>query len=288
MPLLPILAVVCCIVIISVIVIMVVVLNKSSSNSPSGPGASPISSISGLTAAHATGKFPNLVTWAGKQAVQVTYQAGKIHHEGCDTRISFLPPGILPTNSQCRVKFSLYFADNFPWDATSTHSVGGKLGGFSIGTGEASGGNFSPTGSTYRLTFHAGGAALGYLYPEVKQSISSHNIGWALADQSPQLQQVSEINDGIHIWSTNPLHFKKGQWNAIEMYMKLNTPGKYDGVMELVVNGSKLSLNTVRYRNDNAIINEWALDTFFGGGSLAYAPPQTTKTWYADFVFSNA
>jgi hypothetical protein len=282
----PILSVVCSVLLVVLVVVIVVV--KTQQTTVSSPGGSSISSISGLVAARAKGKYPNLVTWAGKQAVQVTYQAGKIHHEGCDTHITFLPPGILPSKSQCRVKFSLYFADNFPWDATSSHSVGGKLGGFSIGTGDASGGNFSPTGSTYRLTFHDGGAALGYLYPEVKQTISSHNIGWALADQSQQLQQVSNINDGLHIWSKDPPHFKKGQWNAIEMFMKLNTPGKYDGVMELVVNGMKMSLNTVRYRNDNAIINDWSLDTFFGGGSLAYAPPQTTKTWYADFVFSTA
>ncbi len=71
------------------------------------------------------------------------------------------------------------------------------------------------------------------------------------------------------------------------MFVKLNTPGQYNGVVQATVNGKTVRFDQVRYRYDNALVNGVHLGTFFGGGTLAYAPPTDTKLWFSDFAFSN-
>lgn len=86
--------------------------------------------------------------------------------------------------------------------------------------------------------------------------------------------------------TTNDLILKKGNWNTVEMFVRLNTPGSKNGVLELTINGKKRALNTVRYRHTPIKIEAFWLQPFFGGGSTEYAPRVTTKAWYTDFKFS--
>jgi hypothetical protein len=233
---------------------------------------------------NASGKMPPVVTWQGKQAFKFTYTG--IHNQNVDGSPVFKPTGIFPCN-QCRVSFSLWIDDNFPLTKTSSHKVGGKLGGFRIGSGNATGNRYTPTAATYRLTFKEEGTLTGYLYPAVRKTFTGNRAPWDLLDQSQALQSVSNIASGIHVWNGNKeLVLRKGRWNAISMFCKLNTPGKYDGVMELTVNGVTKRLDSVRYRYDNIQMTAYHLETFFGGSDESYAPPQTTHAWFADYSFA--
>lgn len=232
-------------------------------------------------------KIPPLVNWQGKKAFKVTYKGGKIHSGATNCNMSFDPTGVFPA-TQCRATFSVWVADNFPWEKTPGKSIGGKFGGFRIGTGVASGARYSTTGASYRLTFHEQGGLTGYLYPAMKSAFVGRKASWKRQDQSMDVQRVSVISSGVTVWYKNDeLALKKGQWNTVDMFLRLNTPGKYDGVMELTVNGVKKRLDTVRYRYDSAKINSFHLSTFFGGSTTKFAPPQDTTVWFADYAFSD-
>ncbi|KAL4854705.1 hypothetical protein ACK3TF_004648 [Chlorella vulgaris] len=245
-----------------------------------------IGTASGNLAQLATsGRAPPIVTWQNRQAFKITYQGGQRGPGGTDSSLVMAPKSVFPC-SKLKVSFKIWFADNFVWDATGSHRVGGKLGGIFMGSGKASGGNYSSTAASYRLSFKDGGYGIGYFYPQLKRS-QSGSPSWAEADQSPELERVSSISTGIAVWRhNNPFAFKRRQWNTVEMYCALNTPGKKDGVMQLTVNGKSQRLTSVRYRYDNMLITGFHLVSFFGGGDLSYAPPATTHAWFADYKFT--
>lgn len=239
------------------------------------------------------GRVPPIVTKAGKRAFEITYKKGE--RGGGSSNSSFLiaPSDLFPTD-EVRVSFKVWFDSSFPWTLnSSTPRVGGKLGGFDIGEGPSSGGNFSTNAASYRITWKNDGGLLAYLYPATRQNFSKGSNGssatWELLDQTPGFQRISRIDSGIHVFmpptkkTAYKLVMQKEAWNDISMYIKLNTPGKYDGVMELTVNGVTERTDEVRYRNNNIQVLGYLLHTFFGGSQR---PPTDTKTWFADFQFS--
>lgn len=187
------------------------------------------------------------------------------------------------------MKFKLWFDDAFNWQEGSGRKVTGKLGGFKIGPGDASGGRYSTNGATYRLVFHKDKGARAYFYPALKRSTTS-DVTWSQLDQKKSLVDESYIATGVHVFSPNRvsrLRFVSGAWNQVEMYCKLNSLGNYDGIMELAVNGNRMRLSEVRYRYTDIKIEYFNLDVFFGGGSNDYAPTKDTRLWYTDFEFAS-
>ena len=234
-----------------------------------------------------TGKeMPPVVRKEGKQAYQVTLKKGGRGPGASNCGIYIKPKGVFPA-TEARWKFKLWFDPAFPWLNTPTHRVGGKLGGFVMGHGACSGGNYSATGASYRLVFAENQGARGYLYPQLKKAHAGGNPTWQQLDQSPEFQKLADVCAGVHMFApkhTPLLHFKMGQWNEVEMYMKLNTPGKQDGIAELIINGKRQRWDFVRFRHTpNVLIESIHIQPFFGGGDLTYAPPQDMHLWYADF-----
>ena len=243
-----------------------------------------------------SGKSAPVVTKAGKKAFEVTYPKGTRGGGGTNMNALIAPASFFPSE-QCRFSFKWFVDPGFPWNPSTMKKSTGKILGFYIGSGDASGGNYSKTGATYRITWGFHGGVAAYVYPQVKKSDSSRDISWTALDQSPEFQKNAYIAMGVHVWhhqkdQRDPaawdMKLKEGQWNDIEMYIKLNTPGKYDGIMELKVNGVMKRLSAVRFRYDNAKINGIKLHTFFGGSTLEYAPPRDVKSWYADFGFARS
>ena len=233
----------------------------------------------------------------GHLAYKVIYKKGQIHPKGANTNCTFAPEAFFPSEA-CRFSFKIFYDEKFPWGPEMS-KVGGKIIGFKIGTGDASGGNYSTTGATYRLTWAINGGVGPYLYPQVRNNYSRQhnndtNIDWSLLDQSAGVRKVGYVAAGIHMFypknKKDPacwdLKLRRGEWNDVEMFCKLNNPGKHDGILEITVNGVSKAINTVRYRNDKATINSVQLSTFFGGGTKVYAPPHDATAWYADFAFS--
>ena len=83
----------------------------------------------------------------------------------------------------------------------------------------------------------------------------------------------------------------KGQWNHIELYNKLNTPGESDGVMRAWLNG-KLALDITdnedyRQADEGDIaLNCIYLSTFFGGSDETYQPTKDQYAYFDDFKIS--
>lgn len=242
------------------------------------------------------GRPAPVVTKEGLKAYEVRLEKGKIQAPGSNMYAFFVPDGFFPAE-RVRFSFKVWFADNFPW-GSSQKKVGGKLLGFRIGAeGDAQGGDYSPTAASFRLTWALNGGVGPYLYPQVRKEYSkkeSGRIGWDLLDQSADVRSVCQIASGLHMFYPEDrkdidnwdLQLHKGRWNEVEMFCKLNTPGKHDGVLEVTINGVTKRLDSVRYRYDHAKIENVKVNTFFGGGTDDYAPPADTKIWYADFGFS--
>lgn len=241
----------------------------------------------------ASGKIPPVVTKNGMPAFEVTYKKGTIGGSGSNMNAMLAPTAFFPTD-QVRMKCKIMYEPGFPWGPDMKKSTG-KIIGFSIGTGDASGGNYSETGATYRITWAFNGGTAPYLYPQVRDAHSKGaNIALSDLDQSDEVNRVAIVEAGVHLfypkdrrdagaWDAKMI---VGAWNDVEMFIKLNTPGKKDGILEMTVNGVRKRLSTVRYRYDKALINGVKAHTFFGGGSKDYAPPRDCKAWYADFSFS--
>ena len=83
----------------------------------------------------------------------------------------------------------------------------------------------------------------------------------------------------------------KGQWNHIELYNKLNTPGESDGVMRAWLNG-ELALDITdnedyRQADEGDIgLNCIYLSTFFGGSDETYQPTKDQYAYFDDFKIS--
>lgn len=243
------------------------------------------------------GEIAPVVSKDGRQAYEITYQKGVIHGEGSNMNATFAPKPIFPA-TQCRMRFKVFYEPGFPWGADMKR-VGGKIIGFEIGRGVASGGSYSTTGASLRLTWSYNGGLGPYLYPQLRESHSrkrtNTNPTWEQLDQHESVRAVSTIASGVHMFYPKDrkspgawdLRLKEGAWNDVELFVKLNTPGKYDGVVEVVVNGVTKRNDTVRYRYDESKIMNVKLHTFFGGSNQDYAPTHTTKAWYADFSFTD-
>lgn len=268
----------------SLIVSVILMDEGGSANASGGPMTDMGTEISAL---NASGRIPPGVIKEGKKAFETVLRRGIIHGEGSNTRIDMRPSQFFPSES-CRVRYKIWFDDAFDWEETSGRKVAGKLGGFNIGTGASSSGSYSNDGSTFRLVYKPNQGAAGYFYPAVS---SGKGSSWADLDQDSSLVDQSYIAMGVHVWYIGrraQFTFKKGAWNDIEMFCKLNTPGKKDGIMELVVNGTRRRLDRVRYRNNDIKIEKFHLNVFAGGGSDSYAPTKDVRIWFADFGFGSS
>ena len=233
-----------------------------------------------------SGRLPEVVTKDGKQAYEVLMRKGLIHDS---TAFMYMrPPQFFPSDT-CRVRFRLKFDDRFEWSGSATRNVSGKIAGFMIGNGPASGGKFSTTGASYRLTFYRDRGAKAYLYPQLRQNFEGGSPPWSLLNQSPELVEQSYVSSGVHVFAPNrrpQLSFQMGVWNDVQMLCKLNSPGKFDGVMELSINGESRRLTTVRYRDTPIKITSFLVAPFFGGSTQNYAPGTDINMWFADFGFA--
>lgn len=237
-----------------------------------------------------------MVTWAGKQAIRATYAAGRRGGSSSDMRCALTYGTFFPT-TQLWFGFKWYVADNFPWDESQVSKAGGKILGLRIGNGDASGGDYSTSGASFRVTWSWTGGIGPYMYPQLRQNVSGRPVSQQEMDQSDEVWSTAagKIAKGLHLFHPRdqknpgawPLRVEKGKWNDISIFCKLNTPGQKDGIMKITVNGVSRRVNTFRYRYNDALIQDVNINTFFGGGDNSYAPPQQTASYYSDFVFSN-
>jgi hypothetical protein len=166
----------------------------------------------------------------------------------------------------------LYFAYDVYFEDDAEFTKGGKLPGLGIADYFSSAGT-RPDGTdrwTGGLTWKAGGKIGNYVYH---------------ANQPGSYGEIFLWDDGVD----GQAYFKKGEWNRVEIYYKMNTPGVLDGRLKGWLNG-KLALDTNEpmYRmpgGEHLTIGAIAMATMYGGDE-SYAPTTDQHIYFDNFVVS--
>lgn len=166
--------------------------------------------------------------------------------------------------------YSVKFDKNFEF------TQGGKLPGIVLGKG-ADGCEWTTQGASYRLGFATDGKGGGQLRPYIyytpgKQPASFANIATATEDC------------GVKLWNDGTFTIQRDVWNRVELFCKLNTPGQFDGVIALRVNGKLMAYHGIRWRDSASVaFSSIGFKTFFGGSNVERFAPK--RDCYA--IFSN-
>lgn len=150
------------------------------------------------------------------------------------------------------LSFDIQFAPGFEWGCR------GKIGGLHIGSGKASGGRFSDNGASARAMWDRGGGSYVYVYVPT---------GTASGQPAPLRPRG---NVGGIVWQSQYKGvFQTGKWHRVDVGVKLNTPGKYDGRLLYAIDGRTSTMNNVLWRKGNYAIGSFSLGIFHGGGCEA-------------------
>lgn len=162
---------------------------------------------------------------------------------------------------QFKVKFPVGF--NFV--------LGGKLPGAGGGTLPAGGKKTDANGFTVRMMWRGEnqgkkGRIVQYVY---------------------YLDKASGNKWGEDMWwktKGKNLYFTIGKWHTIKTRVKMNTPGKKDGLIQSWLDG-KLALDKkVRFRKNKKLgIDTFIFTTFFGGNTIRWAPKKNERVLFDEF-----
>jgi hypothetical protein len=194
---------------------------------------------------------------------------------------------------EARVSFDVFFPSNFDFEASGASA--GKIGcGARGGNGGASGGNWSRDGFSFRLCWIGmksyGSDAMAYAYTEVEDP----NDFRSTIDQNSEIMKYAIMtNGGMNLFREGPgdaLKFVKGTWTPCSVYLKLNTPGKRDGVIELSVGNGTRRVDGFRWliAGSKSRIEEYVFTSWFGGSGSdpiwapkwpCYSLTKNVKVW---------
>lgn len=206
-------------------------------------------------------KASSLVNFEGKSAVKVFYKKGSgtssMPHSNAAGVDLVAQNKFIKGQTALVVSFEVYF-DPKNWN----FSRGGKMAGISVGPGVASGFRHSVDGASHRIMWQAGGGAISYIYPPAKMKQEDPKL-------KPEGHGVGYFGDKFPAGT-----LKVGQWNRIELGVKVNTftNGKPnpDGKSQLTINGVSGVLTNVRWAARPDIkIDAFGYGSFFGGPSPA-------------------
>jgi hypothetical protein len=146
---------------------------------------------------------------------------------------------------------------------------GGKLPGL-VG-GEANTGGHIPNGRdgfSVRLMWRPGSRVVAYVYHP---------------DQATQWGDDFRFTQG-----SGDCRFKPGQWHCVETEVRLNTPGRHDGLVRGWFDGEAVLEHAgLRFRDIPGLkIDGFYFSTFFGGGDLSWAARKDEHVDYDAFVIS--
>jgi hypothetical protein len=194
------------------------------------------------------------------------------------------PNKMFPSNS-VTFSYDVLFKDGFDF------VKGGKLPGVCLGAKSsecANGGNWQTSAGSVRPMWRADNGSnpiiIGYIYlPDNKGPKHAYDY------QGAAYKQATRPGDraGHDVWlHEKSLKLSHG-WNSIRVTIKMNTPGKNDGVLEMSVNDTTRRVDDIMYRKSADIqINKGRIVSFFGGGSDDWNSPKDTSISFKNFTFS--
>ncbi len=210
----------------------------------------------------------NIEIVSGKKAflgnsLRVRYPKGLIGGDSaCQWYTSFPKLGIEPRD-EAYVRYYVRFDPKFQF------VKGGKLPGLAGGQGNT--GGKIPSGRdgwSARLMWRTDGRIVQYVYHPDQPGKWGEDFPWTLKGQ--------------------PAFFKPGTWHCVETYVRMNTPGKKDGVLRSWLDGElALEVTSIRFREvPELLIDAFYFSTFFGGGEPDWAPPKDQYVQFDSFVIA--
>ncbi|KAI9490048.1 hypothetical protein BDB00DRAFT_980116 [Zychaea mexicana] len=208
----------------------------------------------------------------GEEVLQVAYPKGSSNPGGSTQGgIGFYAQPLHLRNEAKTVvlEYSVYFPKKFQF------VKGGKLPGLYGGHEGCSGGADADTCFSTRFMWRREGDGEVYAYlPESKQrdglcdeegNICNKDYGYSLGRGS---------------WS-----FKTGKWIKVRQTLKLNSPGKDDGMVSVDVDGKNVyTEKKLAFLNkDTGKVVGVAFHTFFGGNGSAWAPKKKEYSYFKGF-----
>lgn len=188
------------------------------------------------------------------KVLKVVYPAGQFSPQR--TGIQFKT--FIPSDEECYLRYRLKFHSGFNF------VKGGKLPGLMGGTAPTGcrTASESVNGFTSRYMWKRRGAAILYLY-------------WG--DKTVRCGQPFALN----------VRFIRDVWYTLTQHVKLNTPGFYDGVVEVWVNDTEVFRKSdIRFRRAGAgwKITGMYFSTFFGGNDPTWATTKKEVAYFDKFI----
>lgn len=83
--------------------------------------------------------------------------------------------------------------------------------------------------------------------------------------------------------------FEPGKYYKIEQFLKMNTPGKNDGILVIYADEKEVFRDEkVKFREGpETKIDSILFSTFFGGSDGSFATPKDTYAYFKDFAVSH-
>ncbi|RYY96418.1 MAG: hypothetical protein EOO11_13520, partial [Chitinophagaceae bacterium] len=207
----------------------------------------------GYVLPQSTSDFRQVAYWQGTSAQSQTYNGmlratllkNTLSSGGVFSKID------IPDASYYRVSFDMQFAPDFDF------SRGGKAGfGLLIGNGNMGGvSGADGNGGSFRLAWEKNAAGNIVLRPDVYYKDQPASFGNSFGKQFP---------------ATGSL--KKGTWYKVVMTVKSNKGTAANGVVQLVVNGSIVLNQAIRWTTNDAkrFINNVCFENFRGGSETSF------------------
>ncbi|MDO6516706.1 T9SS type A sorting domain-containing protein [Zobellia uliginosa] len=204
------------------------------------------------------------------KTLKIKYPKGQVKtgESGIHTKVYFNDGQF---HDELYMSYKVYFPSDFEFRA------GGKLPGLSYQTEDRN--------MSLRLMWRKNGLVETYVHYNTKPTRPGYkaSINWSLTDP------IEEPNGGPQ---ADQVKFTKGAWQHIEMYYKLNTPGKQDGIMRGWLNG-QLALEITNVEDFRQVgegdigLNSFYLSSFFGGSDESFQPTKDVYAYFDDFKVSS-
>ena len=173
----------------------------------------------------------------------------------------------LPKHDELYVSFWVKFGADFDFVR------GGKIPGLAGGTANTGGGtnpNAKPKGNdgwSARMMWRPKGSAVQYMYHPDQPNPAGEDFEWAINGQR---------------------YFTPGKWHTVETRIKMNTPGKRDGIVQSWFDGAlALDRRDVRFRDvDTFAIDQFLFCTIFGGSDDTWATTKEEFSYFDNFIVS--
>jgi len=228
--------------------------------------------------------------WAGAQLIcgkkdYIYYKLGITPHPHSisqENNNHFLKVSIPPrhfgpiTGAQWKIPFSpkeeCYFSYRVKFSEGFDFVKGGKLPGMAGGT--ANSGGHIPNGAdgwSARMMFWEGGKLSFYLY---------------------YLNQSAQWGERLYLKDLNQdtIRIIPGKWHLITQHVKMNEPGKADGILQCWMDGKEaFYADTILYRKDVKLkIDEIFYSIFMGGDDMSWTSEKDQYICLDDFKVANS